>query len=143
MELVLVLFLLYGVQCVGWLPRGAVLFQRPLRTWRDASGPGWCLRHPLPGRPSVVGSRLPVVEEDGRPVSLSFVVRVQGRHYIDPVATSAAHKGRGLGTDAVATSIRLLQRDGVDEVGAVITDGNVASERLFARFGFTRIDPWG
>ena len=84
-----------------------------------------------------------VVEEDGRPVSLSFVVRVQGRHYIDPVATSAAHKGRGLGTDAVATSIRLLQRDGVDEVGAVITDGNVASERLFARFGFTRIGPWG
>ena len=83
------------------------------------------------------------VEEDGQPVSLSFVVLVEGRHYIDPVATAASRKGRGIGAWAVATSIRLLQRDGVDEVGAVITDGNVASERLFARFGFTRIGPWG
>lgn len=84
-----------------------------------------------------------VVEEDGQPVSLSFVVLVEGRHYIDPVATAASRKGRGIGAWAVATSIRLLQRDGVEGVGAVITDGNVASERLFARLGFTRVGPWG
>lgn len=67
----------------------------------------------------------------------------EGRHYIDPVATAASRKGRGIGAWAVATSIRLLQRDGVGGVGAVITDGNVASERLFARLGFTRVGPWG
>jgi GNAT superfamily N-acetyltransferase len=84
-----------------------------------------------------------IVELDGRPVSLSFVVLVQGRHYIDPVATSAAHKRQGLGVEAVGTSLRRLNRDGVDEVGAVITDGNLASERLFARLGFRRVGPWG
>ena len=83
------------------------------------------------------------VVEDGQPVSLSFVVLVQGRHYIDPVATSAARKRQGLGAEAVLTSLRRLHRDGVDEVGAVITDGNLASERLFARLGFSRVGPWG
>jgi L-amino acid N-acyltransferase YncA len=43
----------------------------------------------------------------------------------------------------VLTSLRRLHRDGVDEVGAVITDGNLASERLFARLGFSRVGPWG
>ena len=59
------------------------------------------------------------------------------------MATSAARKGQGLGAEAVLTSLRRLSRDGVDEVGAVITDGNLASERLFARLGFSRVGPWG
>jgi L-amino acid N-acyltransferase YncA len=82
-----------------------------------------------------------VIEEDGTPVAMSFVVVVGERHYIDPVVTSPSRKRQGLGTAAVGHSLRLLQRHGMDEVGAVITDGNVASERLFARLGFARVGP--
>ena len=76
-------------------------------------------------------------------MAMSFVVVVGGRHFIDPVATAAARKGRGLGTDAVSHSLGALARDGVSDVGAVITDGNVASERLFRRLEFARVGPWG
>jgi len=82
-----------------------------------------------------------VIEEDGTPVALSFVVVVGDRHYIDPVVTSPGRKRQGLGTAAVSHSLRMLQHLGVDEVGAVITDGNAASERLFARLGFQRVGP--
>ncbi len=84
-----------------------------------------------------------VIEEDGQPVAMSFVVVVGGRHFIDPVATAAGRKGRGLGTEAVLRSLGALARDGVADVGAVITDGNVASERLFRRLEFVRVGPWG
>ena len=93
-----------------------------------------------------LGGLLPVysvvIEEDGRLVAISFVVVLGGRHFIDPVAT-AARKGHGLGAAAVSHSLRALARDGVADVGAVITDGNVASERLFRRLDFTRVGPWG
>jgi L-amino acid N-acyltransferase YncA len=39
-------------------------------------------------------------------------------------------------------SLRSLAEAGIDEVGAVITDGNTPSERLFARFGFVRVGEW-
>jgi len=81
-------------------------------------------------------------EEEGTPVALSWVVAVHGCHYVDPVVTSPARKRQGLGTAAVCESLRRLHRDGVGEVGAVITDGNVASERLFGRLGFARVGPW-
>jgi len=84
-----------------------------------------------------------VIEEDGQLMAMSFVVIVGGRHFIDPVATAAARKGHGLGTDAVLHSLGSLARDGVSDVGAVITDGNVASERLFRRLEFARVGPWG
>ena len=84
-----------------------------------------------------------VIEEGGQPVAMSFVVVVGGRHFIDPVATAAARKGRGLGTEAVLHSLGALAGDGVVDVGAVITDDNVASERLFRRLGFARVGAWG
>ena len=51
-----------------------------------------------------------VIEEDGRPVAMSFVVVVGGRHFIDPVATAAERKGRGLGTEAVLHSLGSARR---------------------------------
>jgi ribosomal protein S18 acetylase RimI-like enzyme len=83
-----------------------------------------------------------VVEEGHRPVCLCLVVLVDGRHYIDPVATATDHKGQGLATRAVTHSLHRLHRDGITEVGAVVTDGNTASERLFDHLGFTRVGPW-
>jgi hypothetical protein len=83
------------------------------------------------------------IKADGQLVAMSFVVVVGGRHFIDPVATAAVRKGHGLGTEAVSHSLQALARDGVSDVGAVITDGNLASERLFGRLGFARVGPWG
>jgi L-amino acid N-acyltransferase YncA len=72
----------------------------------------------------------------------SFVVMVDGRAYIDPVVTRAGVKRTGIGTSIVSASLASLASVGVDEVGATITDGNVASERLFAKLGFRRIGSW-
>lgn len=83
-----------------------------------------------------------VVEQAGEPASLAWVVVVEGRYFIDPVVTAAAAKGRGLGAAAVRAALSSLAAAGVTEVGAVITDGNTASERLFASLGFERIGAW-
>ena len=83
-----------------------------------------------------------VLENDAGILAMSFVVTVDGRRYIDPVATSAASKRRGHGRTAVLASLRSLASDGCDDVGAVITDGNVPSERLFRSLGFQRVGPW-
>jgi hypothetical protein len=50
-------------------------------------------------------------------------------------------KRRGLATFALAESLRALQLSGFGEVRAVITEGNVASEKLFLGAGFTRLLP--
>jgi hypothetical protein len=63
-ELLLTLLGLYALQCVLLLPRGAVLFVRPLRDWRRCEGPGWCLTHPLPSTPTWIGLRPPLVEDE-------------------------------------------------------------------------------
>jgi L-amino acid N-acyltransferase YncA len=84
-----------------------------------------------------------VVVALGSIVAMSLVVVVNERHYIDPVATASGLKGTGLGRDVVGQSLSLLAADHVEEVGAVITDGNVPSERLFASLDFTRVGVWG
>jgi len=58
-----------------------------------------------------------VLEVDEQLVTMSFVVIVDSRHYIDPVATIAAFKGRGCGRTAVLASLRSLDGAGVQEVG--------------------------
>jgi GNAT superfamily N-acetyltransferase len=83
-----------------------------------------------------------VVVEGELMFAMSFVVVVGDRHYIDPVATAASHKGRGIGRRAVIESLTSLAAAGVTEVGATITDGNTASERLFTSLGFERTGQW-
>ncbi len=75
------------------------------------------------------------------PVAFAFVI-VGDVHYIDPVVVASARKRHGLGSAVVRVCLRSLSHAGVSEVGATITDGNMASERLFAAVGFTRHGPW-
>ena len=82
-----------------------------------------------------------VIEEGEHLVEMSFVVMVRGRAYIDPVATAAARKRKGLGRRAVSASLQRLHDADVHEVGATITDGIVPSERLFASLGLVRVGP--
>ena len=83
-----------------------------------------------------------VLDEHDSLLAMSFVVIVESRHYIDPVATASTSKGEGFGRAVVLVSLRSLADAGVAEVGAVITDGNTPSERLFAGLGFVRVGAW-
>lgn len=82
------------------------------------------------------------VAADIAPVAMAFAVEIDGVHYIDPVATAAAHKRHGLGRAVVRHALTSLAAAGVTEVGAAITDGNTGSERLFAGLGFERHGPY-
>ncbi len=80
-----------------------------------------------------------VLTVDGAVAAFAWVVTVGDMNYIDPVVVTSEHKRCGLGRAAVSAA---LQRLGLVDVGATITDGNVASERLFASLGFARVGAW-
>ena len=80
--------------------------------------------------------------DGGKPVACSFVVTVNELPYIDPVLVAPTHRGTGLGRSMVTASLRSLQDGESTEVGAVITDGNEPSERLFATLHFRRVGSW-
>ena len=61
---------------------------------------------------------------------------------IDPIVVASARKRSGVGNALVRKCLRSLADAGVAEVGATITDGNVASERLFIELGFNRHGSW-
>jgi len=84
-----------------------------------------------------------VLEQHDEIVAVSFVVDVRGCQYIDPVVTASSRQREGLARAAVSWSLRSLHEHGAPEVGAVMTDGNTASERLFAELGFVRVGVWG
>ncbi len=83
-----------------------------------------------------------VVTEDSRVVAMAFITVGGGVHYVDPIVVAADRKRTGLGRDAVRIVLDSLLTAGIAEVGATITDGNTASERLFLGLGFTRRGPW-
>ena len=84
-----------------------------------------------------------VVLEHDDIVAFAFVVVVNGIYYVDPVVVAPARKQRGLGRAAVQLCLWSLAAAGTSDVGATITDGNVASERLFTSLGFDRRGAWG
>ena len=75
-------------------------------------------------------------------VAFVFVVVVNDVHYIDPVVVASARKRLGFGDALVRLCLGSLADAGVFEVAATITDGNVASERLFTGLGFDRHGSW-
>lgn len=91
---------------------------------------------------SIVRHHSFVVLDGTDPVAFAFVVVVNDMHYIDPVAVVPPRKRQGLGRATVQHCLRSLADAGVSEVRATITDGNVASERLFTGLGFSRHGSW-
>ncbi len=91
---------------------------------------------------SIVRPHSFVVLDGTAPVAFSFVVVVDDSQYIDPVVVAPERKREGLGSAVVRRSLRSMADAGVTEVGATITDGNVASERLFIGLGFSRHGSW-
>jgi hypothetical protein len=91
---------------------------------------------------SIVRPHSHVMLDGSDPVAFAFVVVVNDVHYIDPVVVASARKRLGAGDALVRRCLRSLADAGVSEVGATITDGNVASERLFTKLGFTRRGSW-
>lgn len=85
---------------------------------------------------------LVVVERD-RIIALACVVIVDSVHYVDPVVVASDRKWNGIGRQAVIALLDSLADEEITEVGATITDGNSASERLFVGLGFTRRGTWG
>ena len=57
------------------------------------------------------------------------------------VMTASQHKGKHLATMGVSRSLRSLAEKNYTNVHAVITEGNVPSERVFTRAGFRRFVP--
>jgi L-amino acid N-acyltransferase YncA len=84
-----------------------------------------------------------VLSELGVLRAFAFVVVVDDVNYIDPVVVAPDQQRRGLGGEMVRMCLGSLARAGLTEVGATITDGNVASERLFLGLGFSRRGVWG
>jgi len=83
-----------------------------------------------------------LVTEASRVVAMAFTVVVDEVHYVDPIVVAAHRKQSGIGREAVTLVLESLAGDGIAEVGATITDGNIASERLFLGLGFTRRGAW-
>lgn len=57
------------------------------------------------------------------------------------VMTASQLKGKHLARIAVSRSLQYLAEHNYTKVYAVITDGNIPSERVFTRLGFERIAP--
>lgn len=81
-----------------------------------------------------------VALDEGGLVSGVLNSLIDGDPLIGYVMTSAERKGRGFARALLETAVLAVFADGHDRVSAWITDGNVASERLFARAGFVVVD---
>lgn len=59
--------------------------------------------------------------------------------FVSFIMCRSTHKRQGLATVALQETIGKLRRDGWAELRTIITEGNVASELLFAKAGFNRV----
>jgi GNAT superfamily N-acetyltransferase len=77
----------------------------------------------------------------GLPISALLVSSWGGRAcpIVSYVMTTPARKGTGLASDLLERSLASLAEAGHGEVRAIITEGNLPSEAIFARSGFRRV----
>ena len=80
-----------------------------------------------------------VASMGGDPVSAVMVSVVEDEPFIGYVISDPARKRRGLARLVVTTALASLAAAGHRRVVFYITDGNVASERLFAGLGAVRV----
>ncbi|MEM9467074.1 MAG: GNAT family N-acetyltransferase [Actinomycetota bacterium] len=79
-------------------------------------------------------------ERDGRLRAAALVTVVPRGAILAYAITHPDDKGAGLGRAVVTAALAHLRRDGHAEAHLWITEGNVASEALFARLGAERVD---
>jgi len=77
-DFVVALLLLYGAQCVVFLPAGTVLFTRVFRSAVASPGPGWRLLHLRPSARALVGTRHPLTLRAGELHVRAFAHGLQG-----------------------------------------------------------------
>ena len=77
-----------------------------------------------------------VVEEEGRLLAACFVTLYEERPFVVFMMTHPEHKGRGLGTQLLQTSIDALLDRGHAELDLVVTDGNTPAQRVYEKLGF-------
>jgi hypothetical protein len=81
-----------------------------------------------------------VIEMDGVLVAASLLAMWEGSPLVAYVMTGSSSKRHGLARAVLLGSLDCLARSSHREVFAFITDGNTASERLFAGLGAHRVD---
>jgi hypothetical protein len=95
---------------------------------------------PAAENPALLGASVIVAE--GETVLCACLVKewaARSCPLVGYVICRAERKGRGLATAALHETLRLLRQAQYREVRAVITEGNLPSERLFLAAGFERI----
>ncbi|MDH3249758.1 MAG: GNAT family N-acetyltransferase [Acidimicrobiia bacterium] len=92
----------------------------------------------LAGSPMLEHS-MAIVLHDGL-VSAVLVMELDGAPSIAIVMTHPDEKKAGLGRSAVEASLASVRQAGHRRVALYITNGNVASERLFASVGAVRVE---
>ena len=79
-------------------------------------------------------------ESDGSIVAGVLVSDWDDTQLIGIVMTAAAYKQRGLGRLVTQSALEALSAAGSDRVALYITEGNTASEKLFASLGATKVE---
>jgi ribosomal protein S18 acetylase RimI-like enzyme len=75
---------------------------------------------------------------NGRPVSYFGITAYLGWGHIDRVAVIPELQGQGLGTEAVRFALRRLATSGAKRIGLSTQRANLASQKVYERFGFKR-----
>jgi GNAT superfamily N-acetyltransferase len=90
--------------------------------------------------PALVEASVVIVESDDTVLAASLCSGSWDREvWIAYVITEPPWKGHGLGTVAVAESVRRIRGCSNVEILAAVTDGNTPSERLLTSIGFERV----
>ena len=83
-----------------------------------------------------------VLEQNGEIVAAILLGMFEGSPFIHFVMTGSGSTGQGLAAALLTVALEDLSRTNEKTVTAMITSGNVASERLFVAAGF-EVDPEG